>query len=67
MKNQSSAISFIKFWDFSMFYQIFLSPQVKRVAIIAYKHGICELPNDLILRILGNLEISGNCLNFIEW
>ena len=38
-----------------MFYQIFLSPQVKRWAIITYKHGIYELPhelpNDLRLRI----------------
>ena len=46
------------FRDFSMFYQIFLSPQVKRCAIITYKHGIYELPhylpNDLKLRILGN-------------
>ena len=36
-----------------MFYQIFLSPQVKRWAIITYKHGIYELarqlPNDLDL------------------
>ena len=52
-------ISFIIFLDFSMFYQIFLSPQVKRCAIITYKHGIYELPhelqNDLRLRkILGN-------------
>ena len=30
-----------------MFYQIFLSPQVKRGAIITYKHGICELPHEL--------------------
>ena len=41
-----------------MFYQIFLSPQVKRWAIITYKHGIYELPNglpdDLRLRIIGN-------------
>ena len=45
-----------------MFYQIFLSLQVKRYAIITYKHGIYELPhelpNDLRLRIflrkLGN-------------
>ena len=30
-----------------MFYQIFLSPQVKRCAIIIiYKHGKSELPND---------------------
>ena len=41
-----------------MIYQIFLSPQVKRCAIITYKHGIWELPhelpNDLRLWILGN-------------
>ena len=41
-----------------MFYQIFLSPQMKRWAIITYEHGIYELshelPNDLRLRILGN-------------
>ena len=41
-----------------MFYQIFLSPQVKRCAIIAYKDGIYklvhELPNDLKPRILEN-------------
>ena len=34
-----------------MFLQIFLSPQVKRCAIITYKHGMYdlhhELPNDL--------------------
>ena len=30
-----------------MFYQIFLSPQVKRYAIITYKHGIYELPYEL--------------------
>ena len=29
-----------------MFYQIFLSPQVKRCATITYKHGIEELPHD---------------------
>ena len=37
-----STISFIIFCDFSMFYQIFLSPEVKRWAIITYKHGIYE-------------------------
>ena len=51
-------ISCIIFWDFSMFYKIFLSPQVKRWVIITYKHGIYELPheflNNLGLRILGN-------------
>ena len=30
-----------------MFYQIFLSPQVKPWAIITYKHGIEELPDEL--------------------
>ena len=53
-----------------MFYQILLSPEVKPWAIITYKHGIYELPhelpNNLRLRILGNLEISGRCLNFLE-
>ena len=53
-----------------MFYQIFLSPQVKRCAIITYKHGIYELPhellNDLRLGILGYQEILGKCLNFIN-
>ena len=48
----------IMIWDFSMFYQIFLSPQVKQCAIITNKYGIYELPyelrNNLRLRILGN-------------
>ena len=44
-----------------MFYQIFLSPQVKLCTIITYKHGIYklprELPNDLKdLRKLGNIR-----------
>ena len=46
-----------------MFYQIFLSPQVKRWAIFTYKHGIYELPHELpndlrlrILRKLGNIS-----------
>ena len=41
-----------------MFYQIFLSPQVKGSVIISNKHGIYELlqelQNDLALKILGN-------------
>ena len=41
-----------------MFYQVFLSPQVKRCPIITNKYGIYELPNDLPndirLRMLGN-------------
>ena len=45
---------FIIIWGFLMFYQIFLSPQVKRNAIISPKHSIDEfpreLPNDLRLK-----------------
>ena len=43
-----------------MLYQIFLSPHVKRCAVITDKHGIYELPrelpNDLRLKLgkLGN-------------
>ena len=51
-----------------MFYQIFLSPQVKRCAVITLKHGICELPRHFRrwgaqyphkkkrLKILGNIR-----------
>ena len=42
-----AAISFIIFWDFTMFYQISLSPKLKRCAIITYKHGIYVLPHEL--------------------
>ena len=65
-----SAISFIIFWDFLMFRQTFFSPQVKRWAIVTYKHGLYELPhelpNNLRLRILENQKKSGKCPNFIE-
>ena len=48
----------IIFWDFLMFYQIFLSSQVKQIVIISNKHGIYELPHELLkdlrLKILGN-------------
>ena len=59
-------ISFIIFWDFPMFNQIFLSPYVKRCAIITYKHGIYESPHELP-NDLENYGISGNCPNFKEW
>ena len=53
-----------------MLHQILLSPQVKQCAIGRDKHGIYALPqefaNDLTLRMLGNFEISGEYLNFIE-
>ena len=51
-------ISFIIFWEFLMFYQISLLPQVKRWAIITYRHGTYKLPhlllNELRPKILGN-------------
>ena len=51
------AMIFIIFSDFLMFYQIFLSPQVKQSAIISKKYSIYELPhklsNDLRLRKFG--------------
>ena len=68
--NLIPTIIFIIFWDFLMFYQIFLSRQVKRRVIISNKHGTCELPrelpNDLRLRILRNYEISEKFQKFIE-
>ena len=56
--NSTPTIIFIIFWDFLIFYQIFLSSKVKRCAIITYKHGIDKLPhelqNDVRLSILEN-------------
>ena len=43
-----------------MFYQIFLSPQVKRCPIITYKHGTYELQNDSTLKKLGNITKLSN-------
>ena len=40
------AIMVIIFWDFLMFDQTFLSPQVKQSAIISNKHGIIDLPHE---------------------
>ena len=34
-------------WDFFMFYQIFLSLQVKQSTIISNKQGVHELPHEL--------------------
>ena len=60
--------SFSKY--FFIFYQIFLSPQVKSCVVFPDKHNMyelhCKLPNDLRLRILEKYEISGKCLDFIE-
>ena len=43
----SSAIIFIIFWDFLMFYRISLLPQVKPCTVITYKRAIYELPHKL--------------------
>ena len=46
---------FIIFWDILIDEKIFFLPQVKRSEIVSNKHGIYELPhellNDLRLRI----------------
>ena len=57
-------------WDFLMFYQIFLSPQVKQSAIVSNKQGVYELPhelpNDLRLRLIGNMKKSGKSRKSLE-
>ena len=57
-------------WEFLMFYQIFVSPQVKQNAIISNKQGVYqlphELPHELRLRILRNDEKSGKFQNLLE-
>ena len=58
-------------WDVWMFYQIFLSPQVKRSTNISNKKGVYqlphELPNDLKRMILWNKEKSEKSQNLLEW
>ena len=53
-----------------MFCNIFFSPQGERNVIISNKHGIQKLPNelpdDLILRIFGNEEISEKSQSFTD-
>ena len=69
-KKKIQTIILIIFRGFLMFYQTFLSPQVKRCTIISYKHDIYESPygllNNLRCRILENKEISGKCVNLID-
>ena len=58
-------------WDFLMFYQFFLSLQVKQSMVISNKYHIYEspqeVPHDFRPRISGNLKILGKSQNFIEW
>ena len=48
MTKSNHLMYFVKFGDFLMFYQIFLSPQVTRCAIITYKDGIYKLSHELL-------------------
>ena len=56
--------------DFLMFYQIFLSPQVMRNAIVTNKQRAYELPHELSnylrLTILGNKEKSEKSQNLLK-
>ena len=60
----------ILLWNFLMFYQILLSPQVKRSVIISNKQGayrlVHKLLNNLRLSILGNKEKPGKSQNLLE-
>ena len=50
-----------------MFYQIFLSPQVKQCAIITYKHDMYEFTSRVAKQSKTYQEkISGKCLKPIE-
>ena len=64
-----STIMEIILWDFLMFYQISLSPQVKQST--SNKQGVYELPHELPknwrLKILGNKEKSEKSQNLLEW
>ena len=51
-------------------YQIFHSPQVKRWAIITYKHGIYELPQDFINtngKLLENRNGTVPLVRYFTW
>ena len=55
-------------WNFSIFYQIFFSPQLKRIIIISNENGIIELPlelaNDLYLGIIAYCSVFFPKWNF---
>ena len=54
-----------------MFDKIFVSPQLKRIVIISNKHGTYELPhelpNNLRLRKLGNIQKISKLHRVIAW
>ena len=43
-------------WDLLMFYQIFLSPQVKQSLIISNKQGVYQLPHSRIAKQLKKIR-----------
>ena len=51
-------------WGILIFYQIFLSPQVKRSVIITNKDGMYESPHNFSND--GNYEIPQKFWNFVE-
>ena len=50
-------IMLVIFWTFLIFYELFLSPKVKRSVIITNKNAIYQLQNDVTL-VLGKFR---NC------
>ena len=66
--SQLATIMEIILWDVLMFYQIFLSPQVKRRAITSNKQSVYELhyelPNDLrLLRKIKRISKLARIIN----
>ena len=57
--------SVLQYFETWMFYQIFLSPQVKRWAVISYKHGInrtFQLFTEFQIWYLKNFKFVLGCL-----
>ena len=64
-----TTISLVIFRDFLMFYQVFLSPQVKWCAIITFKYGLYQLPDELVNNVIFHIKtrvgltyLVGHCL-----
>ena len=47
VKENSSDNQFHNILDFSMFYQVLVSPQMKWCPVITYKHGLYEVSHEL--------------------
>ena len=57
----SNSTTMFMFWDILIDEQVFFPLQVKRSVIISNEHGIYELPNNLRLKILGNIRKILKC------